>query len=377
MSLEIQEFQSGDRIARRMWQFDCRLYRNDRGWMPPRKRYLRYFSANSELSRTAGLHSRHFVAQSHGEVVGHVSAFVNRELRVEDEPVGSLGYFECVEDDVVASSLLGEAEQWLHAGYEIRRVWAPFNCDIWHGYRLMTRGFDTESFVGEPRNPPYYPNFFEQFGFSVLKTWLSVELNDRSSIQELQSYSGERYREMIDSGYRFRWISPRHPEQVRTLYQLILTSYAKFLGFTNPLPNTQEDLAALASHIPGPGLSCVVYDRRNAPCGFAVAYVDPSASIRAMRGRLGTWARLSNLWNRCRHRDRVIFYLIGITPEEYGKHHGLGRAVCYATLERILQNQYSQLLLAIIAEDSPAKSLVGRFLDTANREYALYELRRR
>ena len=93
-----------------------------------------------------------------------------------------------------------------------------------------------------------------------------------------------------------------------------------------------------------------------------------------MRGSAGPFARFRFLRSRRRDGHRVVVYLIGISPEEFGKRHGLGRAIFYTVLEQIAQSVYTSVLLAIIAEDSPARSMLGPLAASANREYALYEI---
>ncbi|RYE52974.1 MAG: hypothetical protein EOP48_15350 [Sphingobacteriales bacterium] len=44
------------------------------------------------------------------------------------------------------------------------------------GYRFQTSGFDTEPFLGEPRNPPYYEKLWTTFGFERKSTWSSYDL---------------------------------------------------------------------------------------------------------------------------------------------------------------------------------------------------------
>jgi hypothetical protein len=55
--------------------------------------------------------------------------------------------------------LLEHAIEWLREKHDLQRIWAPVNFDIWHGYRLMTRGFEEKTFYGEPYNKIYYPGF--------------------------------------------------------------------------------------------------------------------------------------------------------------------------------------------------------------------------
>jgi hypothetical protein len=83
---------------------------------------------------------------------------VNAAIRDEDgTAVGLIGFFECVEDPVVATVLLDAARDWLREEHGLQRIWGPMNFDIWHSYRFMTRGFDQVPFYGEPDNKACYP----------------------------------------------------------------------------------------------------------------------------------------------------------------------------------------------------------------------------
>ena len=166
----------------------CRdLYRNDRGWIPPlARRVLAQFSPSFPFYRKAGNAHLHFLATAGGRPVGHVSAFVNGDVRDRDgTPVGAVGFFECIEDRALAAELFGAARAWLEVEHGLCRVWGPMQFDIWHGYRLLTRGFDTEIFFGEPYNRPYYAALFGHGGFAPRKTWSSVEVSGRAALEAL------------------------------------------------------------------------------------------------------------------------------------------------------------------------------------------------
>ena len=72
------------------------------------------------------------------------------------------------------------------------------NRDIWHGYRLMTRGFDRPPFAGEPRNPATYPAIFEQAGFHVRRRWNTFELGRDALDDLLARFEGA----VLPAGYR-------------------------------------------------------------------------------------------------------------------------------------------------------------------------------
>ena len=112
--------------------FCCGLYRHDANWIPPlRNRALAQFSPDFPFYRQAGNDHQHFLATAAGMNVGHVSAMVNARLKDQDgEPVGLVGFFECVEELSVATELLGHASHWLRTQHGVRRIWGPMQFDI-------------------------------------------------------------------------------------------------------------------------------------------------------------------------------------------------------------------------------------------------------
>ena len=49
---------------------------------------------------------------------------------------------------------------------------------IWNRYRFAVDNFESKPVIGEPRNPAYYPIFFERYGFVRKFHWQSVLMNN-------------------------------------------------------------------------------------------------------------------------------------------------------------------------------------------------------
>jgi hypothetical protein len=115
----------------------------------------------------------------------------------------------------------------------------------------------------------------------------------------------------------------------------------------------------------------LVYDPRGTVAGFSVAYPDYSDALRTVNARRNQHDDLQP-----RQADRVVLYMIGATPEEVERRHGMGSAIHYHTIQQILSVGYDTVLIAIIADDSGARGLLGSEMQSVQRTYALYELNR-
>jgi hypothetical protein len=371
--MTIQSFAFEPRLTSAFAAFREDLYRDDSNWIPsPRDEFLSQFAPEFSFYRRRGNRHRHFIATVNGKLIGHVSALVNRDLKDRDGAVvGSLGFFECINDYAAAADLVDQAAEWLREENGCRRIWAPVNFDIWHGYRLMIRGFSEKTFYGEPYNKTYYPEFFIRFGFSVKKTWDSLERKGRATLEDLIARFEPRYRRLCDDKYRFKAVDLSQPNDLQQLHSVLVRSYHGMLGATPfDLVDFERILGRYLTTVEARFVN-LVYDPRGTVAGFSVAYPDYSDALRTLNGKRNQRDELQS-----RQAGRVILYMIGATPEEVERRHGMGSAILYYTIQQILSAGYDTVLIAIIADDSGARGLLGSEMQSVQRTYALYELNR-
>ncbi len=342
---------------------------------PLKKEVYSQFSPDFTFYQKPGNCHRHFLATAGEKVVGRISAMFDQDLRdIDGAPVGTVGFFECVEDFGVARDLLDCSTKWLREESGICRVWGPMNFDIWHGYRFMTKGFDQKPFYGEPYNKAYYPEFFEKYGFAAKYFWDSVEVAGRKNMQQIVAFAEQRYNDLLNDGYRFERLNRRQlMDNLDKLHSLLTRSFRGFTGFT---PVSLQEFGALfektryAFH---PELFTYIYDEKNVIAGFALALLEISDVIRSMRGRYNPLSKIK-FYNDRQIADRINFYLIGITPEEEKKKSGLGRAIGYYMIHQILNQGYETVIFSLMARENRAQKLLGEYVQQSNREYALFEL---
>ena len=107
-----------------------------------------------------------------------IAAFVNKKYRNKGDevPVGGIGFFECINDQVAADMLFDVAKHWLmQKGMEAMD--GPINFgerDRWWG--LLVKGFEPPIYCLN-YNPPYYQQLFENYGFRNYFNQICFALN--------------------------------------------------------------------------------------------------------------------------------------------------------------------------------------------------------
>lgn len=374
--MHLNSFRFDASLAREFIEFGRALYLDDARWIPPfRRTVARQLSADYPFYNRPGNDHCHFLAYEGSQVVGRVSAMLNAATRDEDgTAVGLIGFFECIEDPIVATVLLDAARDWLRDQHGLRRIWGPMNFDIWHSYRFMTRGFDQAPFYGEPDNKAYYPAYFERYGFARRRTWNSVEVCGRAQLEAMSAASKEQHDCLVSRGYRFISAENWDPsDETRLLHDLISRSFAGFLGFT---PIALDEFAMLFRRLKAAvalPMSFVLHDPSGRPVGFAITYYELSAAVRAMHGRESPLSKAKFLVRR-RQTHRLNFFAAGMVRDEQDRGMGFSKAGLFHVVDQALQHGYEDIIFALMASDNRVQGLFRHSGQEPQREYVLYEL---
>jgi len=183
MSLKVVPADSG-RALKQFLDFPWTVYRNDPYWVPPLKSEVRELLS---MKHPFYEHSerRLFLAVKDGVPAGRVASIINRRHNeFHSEKTGFFGFFECVDDQEVADTLLDSAEKWIREkGME--RVLGPVNPSTNEECGLLIDNFLSPPFIMMTYNPPYYRELIEGAKYGKAKDlfayWYHVgkELPDR------------------------------------------------------------------------------------------------------------------------------------------------------------------------------------------------------
>lgn len=163
-----------------------------------------------------------FVALAGERPVGAVVASLDRRA-----PAGSFGFFDCVNDEAVARTLMQPALEWLRAR-GAARVEGPIQLHALGGYRFQIFGHERAPFVGEPRNPLWYPSLVERLGFAQGPTWRTWDFEGWKvrvfrAFHRVQAFRNRKLRRL---GYStVEMDRSRFEEELTRIYPILMSCY--------------------------------------------------------------------------------------------------------------------------------------------------------
>ncbi|NQU06018.1 MAG: GNAT family N-acetyltransferase, partial [Calditrichaeota bacterium] len=125
-----------------------------------------------------------FLAYKDNKVVGRIAAIVDHNyIEVRKDNVGLFGFFECINDQDVASALFTRAEQSLKE-VDMTLMMGPTSPSMNDEIGVLIDAFDIPPAIKMVWNPSYYPALYEQAGFKKAMdvfawTMDEVEVSDK------------------------------------------------------------------------------------------------------------------------------------------------------------------------------------------------------
>ena len=145
--------------------FPWKVYRHDPLWVPPLLSERR-----KAIDPTRGLffkngYARLFLARRRGRVAGTIACAEDRNrTAAHGTPECMLGFFECLPDYNVAQALFDQAVDWARR-HDHTALYGTYNLDREDSRGILIEGRDRPPVSYCGHNPPYYPEFFERYGF--------------------------------------------------------------------------------------------------------------------------------------------------------------------------------------------------------------------
>lgn len=370
MSLTIRALAADDTMPfiKAQWSF----YRNDPHWVPPlimdRKKLL-----NQKLNpfyRHAAMQL--FLAERDGTVVGRIAAIVNDNHNTTyHDTVGFFGFFECINDQGVATALFTAAEQWLRdRGMTVCR--GPVNPSMNDEVGLLVEG-SGPPVVLMTYNPPYYASLIEGAGYTKAKDLYAYMLDQQTfrtdKLNRLQSVLMERNQVTI------RNVALKNKQQlakdIRLLKEIYNATWEANWGFVKM---TDEEFDFLAADLKQIAVEDYVFivESKGRPAGFCLAIPDINRCLIHNRsGNIvtGAW----HLLTKKKSIDTVRIIVLGVLPEF--QKTGIDAIMYHVVASRALANGIRYGEASWILEDN---EMMNRGLSTTMqgdryRTYRLYD----
>ncbi|KAA9339882.1 hypothetical protein F0P96_04495 [Hymenobacter busanensis] len=361
-------------LAREFIAFPPRLYRNDPNYIRPLDQDVEHVfdPARNKLFRNGEL-VRWLLLDAHGQTIGRVAAFVNRETAFAPEAelaadsvgaetkvskadlyrrIGGMGFFDCIDDQAAANMLFDACREWLSAR-GLEGMDGPINFgdrDKWWG--LLTENFGPPIY-GAAYNPPYYDQLFRTYGF---ETFFRQVTYHRMVAGELRpAILARAQRIAADPRYSFRHMRKRewkrYAQDFRTIYNKAWTKHEGVKAMSAEVAEKlfKSMLDILDERIVWFGY----YD--NEPVSFYINLPEINEILRHFDGKLGWWQKLQFKYHQLRGTVKTLFGVVfGVVPEHQRK--GVEAAMVYASAQLIQKPgalQYTETVMNWIGDFNP------------------------
>ncbi|MGB9856736.1 MAG: GNAT family N-acetyltransferase [Dictyoglomaceae bacterium] len=299
--------------------FPFELYKNDPLWVPPLiSEMKKIIDGPGSLLFQSGPHT-FFLAYEGKKVVGRLAVGIDEKLnRFRNKEEGYVTLFECINDQKVAYALLNTAALWLkERGMKYMSGFvSPTNGDDFRG--MLVENFQDPPLLYTTYNPPYYVEFFENYGFKRDHIFLAFKYNLRSlpldnAIKTVE-YAKKKY------GFITRPADYSKVESEAKALQYILERSLIPLEYDYLIPPTEEEMISLAKDLKKfipPNFVQMAW-AEDEPVGFAVAIPDYNQVLKKLNGRLFPFGWLKFYWYK-RKINRARVFLLFVVPEYQSK----------------------------------------------------------
>ncbi len=260
---------------------------------------------------------RLLLAERDGRVVGRVCGIIHHlETGKLGHKRGRFGWFESVEDRVVAHALLSHLEEWFREE-GCGEMAGPLGFTDLDPEGLLIEAFHVLPTIAGSYNKPYYPALLEGYGLSKEVDYkefrLAVPEEDHPVVQLMRKKS-ERDREK----YGLRPVRCRRRKDLQAyvprFWEVMERSFAELYGVTPLTPAQVEYYTKKYFGFVDPDFVQFVVDREDRLVGFYLGLPSLSRAFQKARGHLfplGFWYILRAF----RKNDTVDFLLAGVDPE--------------------------------------------------------------
>lgn len=295
-------------------QLPWEIQGGDPNWMPPLRQNQQEMVGYAKHPFYEDAEIQTFLALKDGRPVGRVAAILNHaHNRYHQENRGFWGFFECIDDALVAQGLFEQVRAWF-AAKNITMIRGPVNPSLNYECGLLIDGFDTPPFFMMTHNPPYYPRLVEAAGYQKVEDMFALwgHIDMLAKVDPKVHLISDECRRRFDVKLR-PFDMRRLGREARIFLDIYNQSLQGTWGFTPLSASEIAHMSATMKYLIVPEMTSIAeIDGR--PVGAQFGLLDFNPRIKQIDGRLFPFGFLRLLWNK-RAIKRVRLISTNVLPE--------------------------------------------------------------
>ena len=280
-----------------------------------------------------------FIALRNGEIVGTVTAIINRAANEkENRKVCRFGFLEFIDDPEVSAALIAAAEAW---GREkgMTELVGPLGFTDLDREGMIVEGFDEVGTMATIYNYPYYVRHMEDMGFEKEADWVEYRMTVPSEVPEKHL----RIADIIARKYGLQTIKFTSRKKIKeqygqAIFDLVNEAYSELYGFTRLTPRQIDHYIKQYLGILRLEDVCLVVDSAGELVAIGISMPSLSRALQKSRGRFlpfGWWHLLNAIRGKT---DVVDLLLVAVKPSYQSK--GVNALIFADLIPAYIKNGY-------------------------------------
>jgi GNAT superfamily N-acetyltransferase len=315
------------------------LYRDDKNFVAPLEVLIEnIFTPSRNEFFSHGEAVRFLLLDDNRNVIGRVAAFINSsKAYTYRQPTGGMGFFECINNKEAAFLLFDACKKYL-SECGMQAMDGPVNFGENDNYwGLLVEGFNQIPSFGMLYNPPYYKDFFEQYGFKMYFEQVTnlLRLNKNPWLPE-RIYRVADWT-LSKDGFEYKHFdyanAAKFLQDLKTVYD---KAWRFHESFTPIDVRTLEKELREARSIIDPEMIWFAY-HNGEPIAFFVMFPDAGYIFKHFNGNLSLLNKLRFLFmKRMHYMKRTRITIMGIMPEY--QRYGIESAI-FVKIEKVMKKR--------------------------------------
>jgi hypothetical protein len=349
------------------------IFEEDSCWVPPLLMEQRRL-----LNRKKNPYFQHckykaWIIYRASKTSGRILAYIDTSYNeLYSESTGFFGFFECVNNQIIARDLFQTACEWLQQ-QGMNKVYGPINFSIGNECGVQINGFDYPPVVQMSYNPSYYQSLYERAGFTGAHDLYAYLVNDKlikegRILPRLQKITEKTLRK---EGLTIRTINMKNfHAEIQHINSLFNDFMNKNWGF---VPSTMEEMLFIAKAMkPIVDPEMIFFAEMNGRViGYSLSIPDINQALAHINGKLFPFGLFKLLYYK-KKINRIRLMLLGVVEEYRTK--GFDILFYYYTIVKGLERGYKEAELSWISEDNTVLiSIVEKIGAKRYKTYRMYE----
>ncbi|MDI6401574.1 hypothetical protein QLX67_06165 [Balneolaceae bacterium ANBcel3] len=334
---------------KRFLEFPYTHYADDPNWVPPLKMQQKDLLDKDKNPFFNNADAAFFLAYHNGKPAGRIAAIHNRAYNESNKVnYGFFGFFECIDNQLVADLLFRIVRDWLKER-GCTRVVGPMNPGMLDEIGILVDGFEHKPAIMMPYSKKWYDSLLKKGGFKKEMDLFSYRVTEKT-------VTLDRLNRAVDiimkrnPGLTIRPVNlKRFDEEVNAIHHIYNKAWEKNWGSYHISIEELRHLAKDLKLIIDTDIAHVA-EIKGKPVAFSIALPDYNQVFSKMDGTLFPTGLFKLLWHK-RKINAIRTALMGVLPEFQGR--GIDALLTRESIVKGLDKGYQSAELGWLLESNP------------------------